>query len=189
MRALPGCVKTGRLCVCAGDQGLSHRPCLPAVLSGARMTGMDAETIRRLRAAVELFPDIQLAQLFGSRVTGDAGPLSDYDIAVLLDRTADGPAVRSQLAYESARRLDSDLVDVVLLSHAPIELAYAVITGGHVLYQRDLATRVEYEVDVLSRYGDYLPVLGAQRSALLGETGNDQRVQRYREALDELGAD
>ncbi len=144
---------------------------------------MDDEIARYLREAVEACPDIQLAYLFGSRVTGDVGALSDYDVAVLLDCAADGPAVRSQLAYEIARRLDSDRVDVVLLNHAPIELAYAVIAGGHVLYQRDLATRVEYEADVLSRYGDYLPVLRAQRSALLGETGHDRRVRRYREAL------
>lgn len=136
-----------------------------------------------MREAIEAFPEIQLAYLFGSRVTGDVGALSDYDVAVVLDRPADGPAVRSRLAHEIAVRLDSDRVDVVLLSRAPIELAYAVIAGGHLLYQRDLATRVEYEADVLSRYGDYLPVLRAQRSALLGETGHDQRVQRYREAL------
>ena len=144
---------------------------------------MDAETSSRIREAVEAIPEIQLAYLFGSQVTGEVGPLSDYDIAVLLDHTADGPAVRSQLAHEIVVRLDSDRVDVVLLNRAPIELAYAVIASGRLLYQRDVATRVEYEADVLSRYGDYLPVLRAQRSALLGETGYDQRVQRYREAL------
>jgi predicted nucleotidyltransferase len=147
------------------------------------MMAMDPIAARRIRQAVEAFPDIQLAYLFGSRVSGDVGALSDYDVAILLDRTADGPAVRSQLAHEVAQSLDSERVDVVLLNRAPIELAYAVIASGQLLYQRDVATRVEYEADVLSRYGDYLPVLRAQRSALLGETGNDQRVQRYRETL------
>jgi hypothetical protein len=36
---------------------------------------------------------------------------------------------------------------------------------------------------VLSRYGDYLPVLRAQRQSILEEGAHDRRVQRYREAL------
>lgn len=74
-------------------------------------------------------------------------------------------------------------VDVILLRDAPIELAYAAIARGICIYQRDTLTRVEFEADVMSRYGDYLPVLQAQKRAILEEFGNDRQVQRYREAL------
>jgi hypothetical protein len=38
-------------------------------------------------------------------------------------------------------------VDVVLLNRAPVELAYAVIIQGTLLFEQDTATRIEYEAD------------------------------------------
>jgi uncharacterized protein len=74
-------------------------------------------------------------------------------------------------------------VDVIILNEAPIELAYAVIAQGVVLYQRDLATRVEYEATVMGLYGDYLPVLHQQRREILQGDDHAKRVQWYRQAL------
>jgi hypothetical protein len=73
--------------------------------------------------------------------------------------------------------------DVVLLNRAALELAYAMIAQGKVLYERDLATRVEYEATILSRYGDMLPVLRAQREDILRGDDHEDRVRRYRAAL------
>jgi hypothetical protein len=70
-------------------------------------------------------------------------------VAELIDRALDERQIHARLTLELARALDTDRVDVVLLNHAPIELAYAVIAQGEVLYQRDLATRVEYEAYVM----------------------------------------
>ncbi|MCL5960363.1 MAG: nucleotidyltransferase domain-containing protein [Chloroflexi bacterium] len=61
-----------------------------------------------------------------------------------------------------AANLETDRADVVLLNRAPVELACAVVVQGRLIYQRDEATRVEYEAGVKSRYGDYLPVLRVQ---------------------------
>ena len=102
---------------------------------------------------------VSLIYLFGSQLTGTVGPMSDTDLGILVDRDIDGQAIRARFAHELSCILKTDRIDVVLLNQAPIELAYAIIAQGHVLYQRDLATRVEYEADVMSRYGDYLPVL------------------------------
>ena len=132
---------------------------------------------------VDLVGGVRLVYLFGSRVEGDVGPLSDYDLGVLLDRSVEMSQVRARLYHELARFLETDRVDVVLLNRAPIELAYAVIVQGKVLYQCDLATRVEYEAQVMSRYGDYLPILRAQRDDILRGGGYAARVQRYRAAL------
>jgi hypothetical protein len=49
--------------------------------------------------------------------------------------------------------------DIVVLNAAPVELASAIIAQGKRLYERDVFTRVEFEADTMSRYGDYLPVL------------------------------
>ena len=126
---------------------------------------------------------ISLVYLFGSRVQGRLGPMSDYDLGVLIDRALDERQIHARLTLELARALGTDRVDVVLLNHAPIELAYAVIAQGEVLYQRDLATLVEYEAYVMGRYGDYLPVLRAQRDDILRENDDAYRVHRYRTAL------
>ena len=138
------------------------------------------------KALIEILddmPEINLVYLFGSQVEESAGPLSDYDLGVLIERNQDGPQVRSQLSIELAQSIKAESFDIVLLNRAPIELAYAVIAYGELLYQQDDATRVEYEARVMGLYFDYLPVLRSQRSDILkgGEYGS--RIQRYREAF------
>jgi predicted nucleotidyltransferase len=144
---------------------------------------MDSQLEERLRDILTSLEEISLVYLFGSHVEGQLGPMSDYDFGVVIDRTADERQVQARLTHELARTLETDRVDVVVLNHAPIELAYAVIAQGKVLYQRDVATRVEYEAQVLNRYGDYLPVLRAQRDDILQGDADGKRVQRYRSAL------
>jgi predicted nucleotidyltransferase len=124
-----------------------------------------------------------MAYLFGSQVDGVTGPDSDYDFGVLVEGSHDALALSAHLTHALAVALETDRVDVVILNTAPIELAYAVIAQGLLLYERDLATRVEYEAGVLTRYGDYLPVLRAQRRDVLQGDNHAARIQRYRAAL------
>jgi len=145
---------------------------------------MQAEALKdELSTMVPSLEGVRLVYLFGSRVENKLGPMSDFDVAVLVDRAADGPRLRARLAHELARALQTDHVDVVLLNCAAIELAYAVIAQGLVLYESDVATRVEYEATVLSRYGDLLPVLRRQRRDILQGEDYDRRVHRYRATL------
>jgi hypothetical protein len=109
--------------------------------------------------------------------------LSDYDFGVLLDQSVDSLAYRVHLTHAFVTSLGADRIDIIVLNDAPIELAYAVIEQGYQLYQRNIATRVEYEAQVMSLYGDYLPVLRAQRDQLLYGEDDGARIQRYREAF------
>lgn len=141
---------------------------------------------------------VRLAYLFGSRAKGirnssskeePVGPLSDYDFGILTPHESGTTECftspqKFELQSELSRRLDAD-VDVVLLNQAPIELQYNVISFGILLFERELNERVEYESRVLSRYGDYLPVLRRQKKELIKGGSNEARVQRYREALGE----
>ena len=136
-----------------------------------------------LREKIAEMPYVKLAYLFGSRVSGHVGASSDYDVGVLLDPDADALAATARIAHELALTLHTDRIDVVALNRAPIELAHAIIAQGQVFYQRDNVTRVEYEAQVMSRYGDYLPVLRAQRNDLLQENDYAPRIQRYRTAF------
>ena len=125
---------------------------------------------------------VLLVYLFGSQASGRAGPGSDYDLGVLLDRREDSPAGRARLTHELVVILGTSAVDVVFLNQAPPELAFAVIQG-QLIYERDLAARVEYEAYAMGRYYDYLPYLRAQRTEILKGGDHAARVQRYREAL------
>ena len=137
----------------------------------------------QMHAIVEELPEIALVYLFGSQVTGQTGPLSDMDLAILLTPEADGRSVRASFAHAAAVALGTDRIDVILLNQAPIELAYAIIAEGELLFRRDKATLVEYEALILSKYGDYLPVLRAQRRDILQGSDYAIRVHRYRQAL------
>jgi uncharacterized protein len=149
-----------------------------------KMGGMKATEIAdQLRAIPESFSAVQLIYLFGSQVTGNLGPLSDHDLGILLDHQEDASELRARLHHEITVLLPAPKVDVVWLRQAPVELAYAIICQGLVLYQRNLGTRVEYEARVLGQYGDYLPILRAQRTEILRGGDHAVRVQRYREAF------
>jgi predicted nucleotidyltransferase len=138
---------------------------------------------RPVAEAAADMPEIQLVYLFGSQITGNIGPASDYDFGVLLDSMADWPQIRAELRHRLAEALGTGRIDLVLLNQAPIELAFAVIAQGEPLFERDIATRVEYEARIMSLYGDYLPILREQRRGILEDKGYDTRVQRYRAAL------
>jgi predicted nucleotidyltransferase len=145
-------------------------------LVAGKLNAQIAELVSRL-------PEIHLIYLFGSQASGEAGPGSDIDLGVLIDRGADERAIQSRLAHEVTLLLGVERVDIVLLQRASISLAYTIIAQGKLIYQRDLATRVEYEAQTLGRYGDYLPVLRAQREQILQGDEHGRRVQRYRAAF------
>jgi predicted nucleotidyltransferase len=129
------------------------------------------------------FPEISLVYLFGSRVAGQVGPMSDYDVAILVDSPDENLTIQARFQHALVKLLNTERVDVVLLNRAPIELAYHIIASGEPLYQKDVYTRVEYEAHVLSLYGDYLPFLRSNKRQVLSGGENAKRVQRYREAL------
>jgi predicted nucleotidyltransferase len=145
---------------------------------------MNAQTLKdKLPDVLPNLKEVSLVYLFGSRVEGRLGSMSDYDLGVLVDRTAHEAQVHARLTHKLACALGADRIDVVLLNRAPIELAYAIIAQGEVLYQRDVAVRVEYEAQVMNRYGDYLPVLRAQRDDIVRREDDGTRIHRYRAAL------
>ena len=125
---------------------------------------------------------IELVYLFGSRGTGEEGPISDYDIAVLYSKTCAAEETY-KLTHSLAKLLMTDRVDLVVLNRAPIELRYSVIATGTVVYEADVHRRVEFEANTLSRYGDFLPILRRQRDEILEERSDETGVQRYRTAL------
>jgi predicted nucleotidyltransferase len=118
----------------------------------------------RRRALADLFqrqPDVVAAYLFGSQARGDAGPLSDVDLAVWLDdRPEPARRLRRQLALsgEAASLLGTDEVELVVLNGAPPLLAQRVIRDGELLAERSAPARVRLETDAVIRYLDTIPL-------------------------------
>ncbi|MBI2559837.1 MAG: DUF86 domain-containing protein [Planctomycetes bacterium] len=123
---------------------------------------------------------IMLVYIFGSQVKGHVGKMSDYDIAIFLLETA-SDTYKYELQSKIARILDAP-VDLVILNVAPAELKYAVIASGLLIYEKDKATRVEFEGDTLSRYFDFLPVLRKQQAEILKGARSEVGIHRYRES-------
>ena len=145
------------------------------------------KNIEILRTAIpdilQSMPEITLVYLFGSQAEGHVGPLSDYDLGVLADQAESASYLRSRLAFELGRRISTKKIDIVMLNRASVELAFAVISRGKLLYQRNDAERIEYEAKIMGLYFDYLPVLRSQRDDILGGGEYEARIHRYREAL------
>lgn len=112
---------------------------------------------------------IEAIYLFGSVAEGQAGPLSDLDVGVLLAE----PAARS---YSMDRRLTliADVghacrrpdVDVVILNEATPLLAYEVVGQGLLLFERDRDQRVAFEARAAGQYLDFAPFLATSAGYL-----------------------
>jgi uncharacterized protein len=139
--------------------------------------------IENLPALLSEFPDISLVYLFGSRVSVQTGPMSDFDIAILTAAPHNGFTTQVQFQHALSRLLNAERVDVVLLNRTSIELAYHIISTGKLCFQKNIYIRVKFEADVLSRYGDYLRILRTFKNQTLQGGAHAKRVQRYRETL------
>lgn len=97
----------------------------------------------------EAIPTVSLIYLFGSHATGNAGPDSDIDVAVLAQAPLD-PVHRWNLAGEIASTLHRD-VDLVDLRQASTVLRMKIIRHGVCLYQRNQEAE-HFNMTTLSMY-------------------------------------
>jgi predicted nucleotidyltransferase len=116
-------------------------------------------------------PDVLAAYLFGSCATGQARPESYVDVAVLLSGTDEMERFerRLRLMGEVEEALGRRPADVVVLNDAPPLLAHQVLRHGRLIFERDRAARVEFEVRAGQVYTDLVPMRQVFREALFYE--------------------
>ena len=122
-----------------------------------------------LRGLLEAFEIVECAYVFGSVVRGEAGPLSDVDIALLVHNTLD-PQARTEIAAAlagSLQKVDGPMVDVLILNDAPPALRHRVIRDGRLVFSRDEARRVQFEVAAIREFLDFQHVLERYDRAML----------------------
>lgn len=113
---------------------------------------------------------VAVAYLFGSAARGTRGPLSDVDLALLLDSThtpSSRFAQRLEITTHLTHLLRAPRVDVVILNDAPPLLQFRVIQQGQVLFERDPQDRVTFEARAIQRYCDTQPLRRHYGQALL----------------------
>ena len=121
-------------------------------------TSLDLEVLAQIFQDRE---DIVVAYLFGSQAKGTPGPLSDVDVAYLLDEklSAKEMETRNDVLYRAiAACLKTDHVSVVCLNEAPLRIRQAVITTGKLLYSSDERKRVEFTETTMHEYMDTRPM-------------------------------
>lgn len=116
---------------------------------------------------------VQSLYLFGSRAQDSHGPLSDYDFAVLIkspghkrgDKTYN--ALYDILSPLCERTLKNDVIDIVFLNNAPLELRMHVVRYGKVLFDDAPSARLAFEEQTVLEYADYRPILDMFDKAIL----------------------
>lgn len=126
----------------------------------------------RLRCLLAGAPGVLVAYLYGSHARGRAGPLSDVDVALLLD--SDDEERRLELTAAIAHAVAPARADVVVLNNAPLALSYRVLRDGTILASRDDQARVQHWVRTVDRYLDMAPA----RRLLAAGTRNRLRRDR-----------
>jgi len=126
------------------------------------------EDTKQLRAL-----GVEAVYLFGSRAVGRETPRSDFDFAVLMAKTGHrrGDEVYDKLydllSPHCPRTLDNDVIDIVFLRDAPLELQMHIIRYGRVLYDAAPRSRANFEARTTLLYADYRPLLDIFDDAIL----------------------
>jgi uncharacterized protein len=108
---------------------------------------------------------VKFAYLFGSHSRGNAGPLSDVDLAIYLDNRMNLFSARLALLEDLGRQLKGQSCDLVVLNDAPLVLRYEIIRDGKVL-KENKSRRIEFETRVLREYLDTEAIRSVHLSAL-----------------------
>jgi predicted nucleotidyltransferase len=115
---------------------------------------LDEPARRRLVAALDR-PGVIVARLFGSQARGQAGPLSDVDIAVwLTPDVADRHAFQLELIAAASEALATNAVEVVVLNDASPLLRHRALRDGELLVERDPVSRVRLDAATIVEYLD-----------------------------------
>ena len=116
---------------------------------------------------------VEALYLFGSRAQGIDGPLSDYDFAVLTKKESDRrgwaiyDAIYDLLSPFCPRTQKNDVIDIVFLRHAPLELKMHIVRYGQVLFDENPRARAKFEEETTLLYCDFRPILDIFDKAIL----------------------
>lgn len=143
-----------------------------------------ARLVEALRSYFASQPDVVAAYLFGSQATAKARPESDVDSAVLLPEEDSFARFKRRLRLiDAVSEVCGREADVIVLNDAPPLLQHQVLKEGRLIFERDKAARVEFEVRAGKIYADLKPMYDYHTRDLLQkikEVGLGGRRRRHR---------
>ena len=105
---------------------------------------------------------IKFLYLFGSYATGKFNPMSDIDLAVMVNNVNSDKAyieLLLRLNIDFPNILQRDDIDVVILNNAPLTLRYRILETGKLLFCRDNKLRIRFIYETVRDYLDFEPLL------------------------------
>ena len=113
------------------------------------------ERVSTLGEAFARSPEVVFAYLFGGMAKGDINPLSDVDVAVYLDESADPMRARLKAVGVATAHLGTDEVDLVVLNTAPAAFIGRILQTRRVICDREPFRRHRFESLALRRFFDF----------------------------------
>lgn len=123
-------------------------------------------------------PEITVAYLFGSRARGISGPLSDIDLAFLVESSLVNEqnypyGYQAGLITELMGLLKTNKLDAIILNDAPPLLKFQVIYHGEVIFSRSEKKRLSFHIKAFNEYQDVRPMLAVQHKYMLKRLARD----------------
>lgn len=113
------------------------------------------ERLATLGQALRIRSAVVFAYIFGGGAHGQLRPLSDVDVAVYLEDTADPVEQKFEFLRLVTAHLGTDEVDVVVLNKAPAALVGRILQSRQVIYDRDPFCRQRFESLALREFFDF----------------------------------
>lgn len=108
---------------------------------------------KRLKQVLGRFP-IEQAYLFGSHARGTANALSDIDLAILYEPSADKDTIESQLFAELSQQLKTDNIDIIDIATASSLLAHRAVLRGIPIITHTAHDTAMLKTKILHAYED-----------------------------------
>ncbi len=122
---------------------------------------MEENQLEQIKEIIKLYPAIKLVYFFGSKATGEDGPLSDFDFAFYLDERDVQKIfdLKFELQGKISLILKTDKIDLVILNitESP-ELKYNIIKEGKLIYEIE-PFKIIVEPKILNEYFDFRDLL------------------------------
>jgi predicted nucleotidyltransferase len=125
---------------------------------------MNKIDIEKITSFLKNYSFIVSAYQYGSTVRGQEGPLSDLDIAILINEEQAPSRVellRTELllSYELQKQLDIPKVDLITINHQRLTMQHAVLRTGKLIYDANPGYRIRFTQMVIQAYLDFQPTL------------------------------
>ena len=128
------------------------------MIKDEKLPGDIQDKLKDLRAIAEKDHDVIALFLFGSAVSGNLKPLSDIDLAVLLNPEPDKMKLfdkEIEIRSSISEVLNTESFDLVNLNIAPARFVHNILSGGKILFCRNKYALADFSEKNTLSYLDF----------------------------------